>query len=239
MLRILAQKKPRGRRAARAQEAPHLAVRFPALMLDAEPSRVLEELGSSMQGLSPEIALERLQQWGPNTVLRERPPRWWNHLYDAFNNAFILLLLSLAGIAALTGDTDASIIISTMVVISVALRFVQEHRSSQAAQKLKEMVETTATVTRGGVKREVPVDELVPGDIVHLSAGDMIPADLRLIASKDLFVSQAALTGESVPVEKFAEGGPPASGSLLDHARLCFMGTNVVKIGRASGRERV
>jgi len=228
MLKILAEAKPRRRGAAAPAAQPHWAVRFPASLLDSEPSEVLEELGSSLQGLSSEVALERLQQWGPNTVLREKPPRWWNHLYDAFNNAFILLLLSLAGIAALTGDKDAVIIISTMVVISVVLRFVQEHRSSQAAQKLKEMVETTATVTRDGIKREIPVDELVPGDIVHLSAGDMIPADLRLIASKDLFVSQAALTGESVPVEKFAEGGPPASGSLLDHPRLCFMGTNVV-----------
>ena len=228
MLKILAEAKARRRGAAAPAAQPHWAVRFPASLLDSEPSEVLEELGSSLQGLSSEVALERLQQWGPNTVLREKPPRWWNHLYDAFNNAFILLLLSLAGIAALTGDKDAVIIISTMVVISVVLRFVQEHRSSQAAQKLKEMVETTATVTRDGIKREIPVDELVPGDIVHLSAGDMIPADLRLIASKDLFVSQAALTGESVPVEKFAEGGPPASGSLLDHPRLCFMGTNVV-----------
>jgi Mg2+-importing ATPase len=228
MLKILAEAKPRRRGAAAPAAQPHWAVRFPASLLDSEPSEVLEELGSSLQGLSSEVALERLQQWGPNTVLREKPPRWWNHLYDAFNNAFILLLLSLAGIAALTGDKDAVIIISTMVVISVVLRFVQEHRSSQAAQKLKEMVETTATVTRDGIKREIPVDELVPGDIVHLSAGDMIPADLRLIASKDLFVSQAALTGESVPVEKFAEGAPPASGSLLDHPRLCFMGTNVV-----------
>jgi Mg2+-importing ATPase len=228
MLKILTEAKPRRRGAAAPAAQPHWAVRFPASLLDSEPSEVLEELGSSLQGLSSEVALERLQQWGPNTVLREKPPRWWNHLYDAFNNAFILLLLSLAGIAALTGDKDAVIIISTMVVISVVLRFVQEHRSSQAAQKLKEMVETTATVTRDGIKREIPVDELVPGDIVHLSAGDMIPADLRLIASKDLFVSQAALTGESVPVEKFAEGGPPASGSLLDHPRLCFMGTNVV-----------
>ena len=228
MLKILAEAKPRRRGAAAPAAQPHWAVRFPGSLLDSEPSEVLEELGSSLQGLSSEVALERLQQWGPNTVLREKPPRWWNHLYDAFNNAFILLLLSLAGIAALTGDKDAVIIISTMVVISVVLRFVQEHRSSQAAQKLKEMVETTATVTRDGIKREIPVDELVPGDIVHLSAGDMIPADLRLIASKDLFVSQAALTGESVPVEKFAEGAPPASGSLLDHPRLCFMGTNVV-----------
>jgi Mg2+-importing ATPase len=229
MLKILAEAKPRRRGAAAPAAQPHWAARFPASLLDSEPSEVLQELGSSLQGLSSEVALERLQQWGPNTVLREKPPRWWNHLYDAFNNAFILLLLSLAGIAALTGDKDAVIIIiSTMVVISVVLRFVQEHRSSQAAQKLKEMVETTATVTRDGIKREIPVDELVPGDIVHLSAGDMIPADLRLIASKDLFVSQAALTGESVPVEKFAEGGPPASGSLLDHPRLCFMGTNVV-----------
>ncbi|MGC8794032.1 MAG: magnesium-translocating P-type ATPase [Bryobacteraceae bacterium] len=222
-----------------AKKAPgvrgvHWAGRFPEAVLDSDVSSVLEVLGSSPEGLDPQTASERLEQFGPNTVLREKPLAWWNHLYNAFNNAFILLLLVLAGIAALTGDVDATIIISLMVVVSAVLRFVQEYRSNQAAEKLKEMVETTATVTRGGVRGEVPVAELVPGDIVHLSAGDMIPADLRLIASKDLFVSQAALTGESVAVEKFADGSAPPSGSLLDHPRLCFMGTNVIS-GTGSG----
>ncbi len=90
------------------------------------------------------------------------------------------------------------------------------------------MVQTTATVTRDGTRREIAVDELVPGDIVHLSAGDMVPADLRLAASKDLFVSQSALTGESLPVEKFANAHPPDPADLLDHPWLCFMGANVI-----------
>ncbi|MCS7314213.1 MAG: magnesium-translocating P-type ATPase [Bryobacteraceae bacterium] len=200
----------------------------PALLIHSEVSEVLEALGTSWEGLGTDEARERLARYGANTVVREKAPRWWNHLWDAFNNAFILLLLVLAGIAALTGDMDAVFIICTMVVISVVLRFVQEYRSTRAAEQLKQMVGTTATVTRDGARREVPVEELVPGDIVHLSAGDMVPADLRLIASKDLFVSQAALTGESVPVEKMAQGTPAADGSLLDQPRLCFMGTNVV-----------
>lgn len=189
---------------------------------------VLREFETSPSGLTPEAVEQRLEQFGRNTVVREATVRWWAHLLHAFNNAFILLLLTLAAVAALTRDYEAAVIISVMVLVSVVLRFVQEFRSSQAAEKLREMVETTATVTRNGVKLEVPVDELVPGDIVHLSAGDMIPADLRLINAKDLFVSQASLTGESLPVEKFANGEAPAGGSLLEHPKLCFMGTNVV-----------
>lgn len=216
------------RRGSTLDMQPHWAARYPALLLDSDAPTVLEAMGTTPDGLSTEAARERMEQFGSNTVVREKAPRWWDHLWDAFNNAFILLLLVLAAIAALTGDTDAVVIISSMVLISVVLRFVQEYRSSQAAQKLREMVETTATVVRDGIRREIPVEELVPGDIVHLSAGDMVPADLRLVASKDLFVSQAALTGESVPVEKLAQGAPPASGSILDHPRICFMGTNVV-----------
>ncbi len=189
---------------------------------------VLEELGVSAQGLSAESARERLLEYGSNTPVHEMPVRWWTHLLRAFNNAFILLLAVLAAVAALTSDYEAAVIITVMVVVSAVLRFTQEYRSNLAAEKLKEMVETTATVTREGVKQEIPVDEIVPGDIVHLSAGDMIPADLRLIAAKDLFVSQAALTGESMPVEKFANGAPQAAESLLDDPRFCFMGANVI-----------
>ena len=189
---------------------------------------VLQELGSSPEGLAAETAQDRLEEYGLNTVAREKTIRWWTHLLHAFNNAFILLLLALAAVSALTRDFEAAAIISTMVLVSAVLRFTQEYRSNQAAEKLKEMVETTATVTRDGVKREVAVEEIVPGDIVHLSAGDMIPADLRLLAAKDLFISQAALTGESMPVEKFANGQTPQPGSWLDHPKLCFMGTNVI-----------
>lgn len=199
-----------------------------ARALHADVQRVLDEFGTTVTGLHTDAVAQRLEQFGRNTVVQEKAARWWTYLLRAFNNAFILLLLALATVAALTRDFEAAVIISTMVLISAFLRFTQEYRSNLAAEKLKEMVETTATVTRDGVKKEVPVDEIVPGDIVHLSAGDMIPADLRLLSSKDLFVSQATLTGESMPVEKSANGLPAVAGSLLEDPRLCFMGANVV-----------
>lgn len=201
--------------------------RLRARALHADIEHVLREFGTATEGLSAEAAEQRLDEYGPNTVVHEEAGGWWTYLLGAFNNAFILLLLILAGVAALTRDFEAAIIISTMVLISAVLRFTQEYRSNIAAEKLKQMVETTATVTREGVKRELPVDEIVPGDIVQLSAGDMIPSDLRLIAAKDLFVSQAALTGESMPVEKFANGGTGA-GTPMEDPRLCFMGSNVI-----------
>ncbi len=190
--------------------------------------RVLEEYETTLAGLNTEAVTRRLEEYGPNTVIHEKAAGWWLHLLHAFNNAFILLLLALAVIAALTRDFEAAFIIASMVLISGVLRFTQEYRSSKAAESLKRMVQTTATVTRDGAKIEIPVDELVPGDIVHLSAGDMVPADVRLAAAKDLFVSQSALTGESLPVEKFANGDSLQTVDLLDHPKLCFMGTNVI-----------
>ena len=196
--------------------------------LHADVARVLAEFGTAPKGLSEAEVERRLEEFGRNTVVHEKLAGWWTHLLRAFHNAFIYLLLVLAAVAALTRDFEAAVIISTMVLISAVLRFTQEYRSNLAAEKLREMVETTATVTREGVRREVPVDEIVPGDIVHLSAGDMIPADLRLLSAKDLFVSQAVLTGESMPVEKSANGIPSPPANLLEDPRLCFMGSNVV-----------
>ncbi|MCC7499862.1 MAG: magnesium-translocating P-type ATPase [Bryobacterales bacterium] len=184
--------------------------------------------GAILTGLSAEEAAGRLEQFGPNSVVHQKATHWWTQAVGALNNAFILLLLALAAVAALTRDFQAAVIISVMVFISAVLRFTQEFRSSKAAEKLHDLVQTTATVTRDGVKNEIAVDEIVPGDVVHLSAGDMIPADLRLVAAKDLFVSQSALTGESLPVEKFAAGDPDNETSPLEHPGLCFMGTNVI-----------
>ncbi|MGC4048918.1 MAG: HAD-IC family P-type ATPase [Paludibaculum sp.] len=194
----------------------------------ADTETLLREYGVTLDGLSRQTASERLEEYGPNTVVREEANGWRRHLLHSFNNAFILLLLALAGLAAISGDKQAATIISTMVLVSAVLRFVQEFRSSKAAEKLNALVETTATVTRDGGKAETAVDELVPGDIVHLSAGDMIPADLRLLAAKDLFVSQAALTGESMPVEKSANSDSAQQEELTEQPTLCFMGTNVV-----------
>lgn len=206
-------------------------------------------LDTSAAGLDEARIAARLERDGPNEVAHERAPHWGVQLLRAFKNPFIIVLLVLAAVQLFTESDDLAgpLIIGAMVAISVLLTFSQEYRSSRAAEKLKAMVRNTATVTRrasdGHSERiDVPVAELVAGDIVHLGAGDMVPADLRLIAAKDLFVSQAILTGESLPVEKSAplhaqvvdEPARDAPDNPLDLPTVCYMGTNVVS-GTATG----
>ncbi|MCZ2154568.1 MAG: magnesium-translocating P-type ATPase [Bryobacterales bacterium] len=225
MLNLLARKRKKNQVLASAEAG---AGAVPAQALHDDVQAVLDAFQTTPAGLSSDQAAQRLLEYGPNTVVHQREMAWWFYLLRAFNNAFILLLLALAVVAALTEDFEAAIIISVMVLISGVLRFTQEYRSGKAAEALKKMVQTTASVVRQGVKTEIAVSELVPGDIVHLSAGDMVPADIRLTASKDLFISQSALSGESLPVEKFAEGQCPQSADALEHPKLCLMGTSVV-----------
>jgi Mg2+-importing ATPase len=216
---------------------------------------VLDRLRTTPDGLTQVQAMVRRAEYGPNEVAHEKAPRWYVQLLQAFNNPFIVLLLALAVLSYVTEDAKATLIISVMVLVSVLLRFVQEFRSGRAAEKLKAMVGTTATVSRPGPhadvppfvtkefglrlhpappeRKEIPIKQLAPGDVVYLSAGDMVPADVRLLSSKDLFVSQSILTGESLPVEKYdapqeavAAGGK--AGSPLDLPNVCYLGTNVV-----------
>ncbi|HZX70596.1 MAG TPA: cation-transporting P-type ATPase, partial [Rhodanobacter sp.] len=202
---------------------------------------LLEALESTPAGLDEEQIETRLHRDGPNEVSHEKPPHWSLQLLRAFKNPFIIVLLVLAGVELATdaGDLTGPIIIAVMVGISVLLSFTQEYRSSRAAEKLKAMVRNTTAVTRQASdghseQIEVPVVELVVGDIVHLAAGDMVPADLRLLTAKDLFISQAILTGESLPVEKSAPARLAAQAEPADHDNpldlptVCYMGTNVV-----------
>jgi Mg2+-importing ATPase len=199
---------------------------------------LLRSLDARLDGLDEAAIAERLDRDGINEVGHEKPPHWSIQLLHAFRNPFIIVLLVLAVVQLLTDSSDLTgpVIIAVMVGISVLLSFTQEFRSSRAAEKLKAMVRNTSTVTRraedGHAERiEVPVEELVVGDIVHLGAGDMVPADLRLLAAKDLFISQAILTGESLPVEKAAPNaatGPGSADGPLDLPTVCYMGTNVV-----------
>ena len=226
---------------------------------DASSSDVqalLQRLNSRHDGLTEAESDAIREQTGPNEVEHEKPLTWPVHLWHCYKNPFNLLLTLLAAVSFYTEDMKAAIVIGTMVVVSTLLRFVQEARSNTAADKLKAMVSNTATVMRhdlveeiaaeaqryfdvtlhpkGARRVEVPIRKLVPGDIVLLSAGDMIPADLRLLSAKDLFVSQAAMTGESLPVEKFVTPGNLNTSSPLELDNLCFMGTNVVS-GSATG----
>jgi len=194
----------------------------------------LLRLATKEEGLSDAEVTRRRAQYGANEVEHEKPLHWTLHLWHCYKNPFNLLLSVLAAISFATEDFEAGIIISIMVVLSTLIRFVQEGRSNRAAERLKAMVSNTATVIRPNsgvdgkqVPQELPIRELVPGDIVLLSAGDMIPADCRLLSAKDLFVAQAAMTGESLPVEKFPSIKQPFSG-LFDAPNLLFMGTNVV-----------
>jgi P-type Mg2+ transporter len=199
---------------------------------------LLRALDARPDGLDEAAIAERLDRDGINEVGHEKPPHWSMQLLHAFRSPFIIVLLVLAVVQLLTEPDDYTgpVIVAVMVGISVLLSFTQEFRSARAAESLKAMVRNTATVTRraedGHAERiEVPVEELVAGDIVHLGAGDMVPGDLRLLAAKDLFISQAILTGESIPVEKAAPNATTAadpSVGPLDLPTVCYMGTNVV-----------
>ncbi len=196
------------------------------------PDALFGAEGSSPAGLTDAVAEERLKAHGLNQVAHERPPHWYVQLWHAFANAFSALLTVLATVSFVTGDRESSIIIGAMVLLSGLLRFFQERRASVAAQRLQEMVRVTCTVQRcagDGTTRdeELPIRDLVPGDIVKLCAGDMIPADVRLLTAKDLFVAQSALTGEALPVEKSVAPVASASASPLELPNVGFLGTNV------------
>ncbi len=192
--------------------APHDGPR-----IDPDPGRGLTELEASA----------RLARYGPN-VLGEAPRRAVLFQFIArFKNPLIVLLLAASTLEAATRDFVGSTIIIVVVALSVSLDFVQEHRAGRAADRLRKAASVRASVVRDGHDREVPADEIVPGDVVRLAAGDLVPADGKLLESRDLFVNQALLTGEPYPVEKRASRGPqPAAGATA--ADAVVMGSSVV-----------
>ncbi len=202
-----------------------------AEMACAPTATVAEKLDSSPEGLSEEEAERRLEKYGYNVVAQAEHHSRLLLLGHAIVNPLVILLVVLAAVSYLT-DTDgtgvrASFVMMLMVVLGVGLRFWQESKADDAAAKLKAMISVTATVLRDRTARELPLAQIVPGDIVKLAAGDMIPADVRLLSCKDLFLTQASLTGESFPVEKFDQQEPKDNRSPLELKNLCFLGTSV------------
>jgi Mg2+-importing ATPase len=193
----------------------------------ADTDTVLKELGSQLDGLSEAEADSRLKQFGTNEIAREKRQSALMRLMTNIMNPLVLLLLALGVLSYLTGDLRAMVVIFVMVVLGVVLRFVQEMRADNAAEKLKAMVSNTATLVRGGKEKEISLKMLVPGDIIRLAAGDMVPADVRVLSAKDLFLNQAALTGEALPVEKKAAQASADVQNPLDLPNLCFLGSNV------------
>jgi Mg2+-importing ATPase len=188
---------------------------------------VLKELGSQLDGLSESEAEARLKQVGANEIARQKRQSGLMRLLSNVKNPLVLLLVALGVLSFLTGDQRATVVIFVMVVLGVVLRFFQELRADNAAAKLQAMVSNTATSVRDGKEQEVLLKRLVPGDIIRLAAGDMVPADVRVLSAKDLFLNQAALTGEALPVEKKAVPASVDIQNPLELPNLCFLGSNV------------
>ena len=176
-------------------------------------------------GLASSEARERLARYGPNQIRPRRERALLVQFLLRFRNPLVLILLAASLVTALTGDATGAAIIGVIVLMSVTLDFVQEHRAGRAAERLARQVAVTATVLRDGTPREVPVTEIVPGDVVRLAAGDLVPADGIVLEARDFFVNQAQLTGEPYPVEKRPAASPPTG---ADDENGVFMGSSVV-----------
>ncbi|MBS7658168.1 magnesium-translocating P-type ATPase [Candidatus Bathyarchaeota archaeon] len=197
-------------------------------VLTSPVEELLSRLKSSMDGLSSDEVERRLEVFGYNELARRKKRTTVINFLSHFKNPLVIILLIAGLISGFLGETANTAIIFVIVMFSIVLDFYQESKAEMAAEMLKQKVATTATVLRDGVKREVRLSEIVPGDIIYLSAGDIVPADARVISAKDLFVNQSALTGESFPVEKTDLPLKSYDPSITEWSNYLFMGTSVV-----------
>ena len=188
---------------------------------------ILQKFESNRDGLSEAAATERLVKFGPNVFAKDQRVGIGALIWHAVLNPLVILLAVLACISFATDDVRAGSVMSIMIALGVGLKLVQEAKAGSAAAKLKAMISVTATVLRDGQPREMPVSQLVRGDVVTLAAGDMIPADVRILNAKDLFVTQGSLTGESFPVEKFEVEHNLATKVAVELSCIAFLGTSV------------
>lgn len=195
---------------------------------------LLGKLDTSQKGLKEEEAQKRLEDYGYNEPAKKKKRTILFQILSKLINPLVIVLLIIAAFSLFFGQKISAVIVMAIAVMSVLLSFIQEHRAGKEAERLSEMVRATATVYRNGKPKEIKIREIVPGDIVDLFAGDMIPADLRIIACKDLFINQASLTGESFPIEKIAEPPNTKNNSVSELSNIAFMGSSVVS-GTALG----
>jgi Mg2+-importing ATPase len=192
-----------------------------------DPS-IQSTIGSTQAGLTDEQATQSLKEFGANTFNAHSKNTLLLQLISKFKNPLVLVLLCASFVSAITGEVVNCTIISTMVLMSVTLDFFQEYKANAAAEKLRQSVSVTTTVLRNGISIEIPIQEVVPGDVALLCAGDLIPADGLVIKAKDFFVSQSALTGEAFPVEKHPGILPSTATELSEASNAVFMGTSVI-----------
>ena len=202
--------------------------------IGCSPEVLFEKLKTSQKGLTDEEARHRIEEYGYNEPAKKKKRTILFQILSKFLNPLVIVLLIIAGFSIFFGEKINATLVILMAGMSVFLSFMQEYRASKEAERLSEMVRATATVYRNGRPKEIKIREIVPGDVVDLFAGDMVPADLRIISCKDLFINQAALTGESFPVEKSVEPSKSKSRNPADLTNIAFMGSTVVS-GTALG----
>ena len=195
---------------------------------------LLAKFNTSLDGLTMPEADDRLKEYGFNEPAKKKKRTILWQIFSKFLNPLVIVLIIIGAFSLFFGEKIEAFLVLLMILMSVFLSFIQEYRSGKEAEKLGEMVRATSTVIRNGKKREIKMRHIVPGDIVDLYAGDMIPADLRILSGKDLFINQASLTGESFPIEKFANPIQPKAGVISEMSNVAFMGSSVVS-GTALG----
>ncbi len=217
--------------------------RRPAMNLLNQPlTEVYSRLATGEQGLTAAEAAKRLESYGRNTLGKQETAGAIVAFLRLFLNPLVAILLISAVMSYFLGEVNGALIIAVLVVLSVFLQFYHERRSGAAAAALRQRVAVHAEVLRDGTKQEIPLDEIVPGDIIYLAAGDIVPGDARIISVKDLYVNQASLTGESFPAEKEADSAARPDSGLTEMTHAVFMGSNVTSglataVVAATGRE--
>jgi len=199
----------------------------------ASIQEAVDTLKTSLWGLTNKEADQRLDKFGPNELTHLKHRGFWADMSQRFRSPLVIQLLVIALVSAVIGELKATVIVGTMVLLSVGLSYVLDRRSCQAVDNLGKRVQPRTLVLREGVKSEIRISDIVPGDIVLLQTGSIVPADLRLIAAKDFFVNESVLTGEAMPVEKKVTAPGPHE-SALDLPNACFFGTSVTS-GTARG----
>ena len=198
------------------------------------PEESLKQLGVDEKGLSSSDVEARQQEYGSNDLGPKEKMGFFMEIFQRCRNPLVIQLLVICIVFGATGDAFDASFVGGMIFLSVFLGYIQEHRSNNAVEALRNLVQTNSILIRGGKEEEVPMAQIVPGDIVVLHAGAIIPADLRLLTSKDFFVGQSSLTGESMPVEKHAEIGDTGGRGLIELQNACFQGSTVLS-GTARG----
>lgn len=216
---------------AQTKQKPQL---FDFDYIGCSQEELLAKLCTSLKGLTENEVSGRLSVYGYNEPAKKKKRTVLRQIFSKFVNPLVIVLLIIAGFSLFFGEKISALLVCLMAIMSVMLSFIQEYRAGKEAEKLSEMVRATATVYRNGKAREVKIREIVPGDIVDLFAGDMIPADLRIISCKDLFINQASLTGEAFPIEKFSAPVERKNNPLSELSNIAFMGSSVVS-GTALG----